>query len=249
MLYSAILVAFCALSVTEARVNCPNGNGLYCGSTLGLDSNVLYNCNSDAWSWSYSTAEYCSNGCVSAGAGYPDYCSGSDPSTNNNGNNNNNSNNNNSNNSNNNNSTSNSNNNNTNNNSNNVTYTNTLNVANYPLVFRFDNGQCTDWADARYAQITGHHTTWWGDARFWAIRAANAGWVVSKTPKVPSIIVIQPGYQGVGSDGHVAVVEEINPDGSVYTSDYNYIINGYGGPYIKTYVNFYPGNGVDFIWY
>ncbi|ORX90309.1 hypothetical protein K493DRAFT_340078 [Basidiobolus meristosporus CBS 931.73] len=246
MLLATALFAFCALTATDA-LTCPDGNGLYCGNTLGLDSDVLYNCDSDSWSWSYNAVQQCSNGCVNAAPGSPDYCAEQNASNNNNDNNSNNSN---SNSNNNNDNNSNNNNNNTNtNNSGNVTYTNTLNVANYPLVFRFDNGQCTDWADARYAQITGHHVTWWGDARFWAVSAREAGWVVSKTPKVPSIIVIQPGYQGVGSDGHVAVVEEIMADGSVYTSDYNYIINGYGGPYIKTYVTFYPGNGVDFIWY
>ncbi|ORX94832.1 hypothetical protein K493DRAFT_315313 [Basidiobolus meristosporus CBS 931.73] len=118
------------------------------------------------------------------------------------------------------------------------------------LQFRFDNGQCTDWADARYYQLTCHHTQWWGDAKTWPASARNTeGWVVSSEPRVPSIIAIQPGYQGCGSDGHVGVVERINSDGSVYTSDWNYKVNGKGGPYITTYVNFNPGEGVAFIWH
>ncbi|ORX95740.1 hypothetical protein K493DRAFT_301270 [Basidiobolus meristosporus CBS 931.73] len=117
---------------------------------------------------------------------------------------------------------------------------------NGPLEFRFKNGQCTDWADARYAQLTGHHIEWWGDARVWASKAQSTpGWSVSGTPKQPSIIVIQPGVQGTGSPGHVAVVERIEANGNVYTSNYNYN----GGPYIKKYATFKPGNGVSFIWH
>ncbi|ORY01072.1 hypothetical protein K493DRAFT_389982 [Basidiobolus meristosporus CBS 931.73] len=119
-----------------------------------------------------------------------------------------------------------------------------------PLQFRFDNGQCTDWADARYYQLTCYHTQWWGNAKTWPESAMNTpGWVVSDEPRVPSIIAIQPGYQGCDEYGHVAVVESINDDGSVYTSDWNYYINGYGGPYVTTYVNFWPGEGVSFIWH
>ncbi|ORX97307.1 hypothetical protein K493DRAFT_300479 [Basidiobolus meristosporus CBS 931.73] len=114
------------------------------------------------------------------------------------------------------------------------------------LQFRFNNGQCTDWADARYAQLTGNHVDWSGDASTWASSArGSSGWSVSKQPRVPSIIVIQPGYQGVGSDGHVAVVERIESDDEVYTSNYNYN----GGPYIKTYETFQSGYGVSFVWH
>ncbi|ORX97791.1 hypothetical protein K493DRAFT_368928 [Basidiobolus meristosporus CBS 931.73] len=116
--------------------------------------------------------------------------------------------------------------------------------------FRFNNGQCTDWADARYYELTCQHTQWWGDARTWPSSARNVnGWVVSSQPRVPSIIVIQPGYQGCGSTGHVAVVERINNDGSVYTSNWNYKFNGQGGTYTTSYGNFYTGNGVSFLWH
>ncbi|KAK9696551.1 hypothetical protein K7432_012409 [Basidiobolus ranarum] len=114
------------------------------------------------------------------------------------------------------------------------------------LVFRFHNGQCTDWADARYAQLTGHHIEWWGDARVWASKAQNTpGWSVSTKAMKPSIIVLQSGVQGAGSAGHVAVVENIESNGDVYTSNYNYN----GGPYIKKFATFRPGNGVSFIWH
>ncbi|KAK9718464.1 hypothetical protein K7432_005504 [Basidiobolus ranarum] len=112
------------------------------------------------------------------------------------------------------------------------------------LDFQFKNGQCTDWADARYHQLSGHHVEWKSDALNWANDAKSKGWTVSSSPKSPCIIVLQPGAQGTGGIGHVAVVESIESDGSVYTSNYNFN----GGPYIKTYASFKTGNGVDFIW-
>ncbi|ORY07711.1 hypothetical protein K493DRAFT_295347 [Basidiobolus meristosporus CBS 931.73] len=114
------------------------------------------------------------------------------------------------------------------------------------LDFQFKNGQCTDWADARYFELTGHHIDWSGDASSWPRKARKStGWVVSERPQVPSIIVIPPRAQGTGSPGHVAIVEEINSDGTVYTSNFNYN----GGPYKKTFANFHTDDGVYFIWH
>jgi len=50
--------------------SCPSGNGLYCGSTLGLSENKLYNCQNG----NTTVAEDCSNGCVIAPPGQADYC-------------------------------------------------------------------------------------------------------------------------------------------------------------------------------
>ncbi|KAK9711382.1 hypothetical protein K7432_007879 [Basidiobolus ranarum] len=118
------------------------------------------------------------------------------------------------------------------------------------LEFRFKNGQCTDWADARYFQLSGYHTEWWGDARYWPLKAARTnGWVVSNTPKIPSLIVIQPNVQNCGVTGHVAVVEAFNRDGTVHTSNYNWKVGRRGGPYVKTYTTFRLGPGVKFLWH
>jgi surface antigen len=105
-------------------------------------------------------------------------------------------------------------------------------------------GQCTYWADIRYHQLTGWWVPWSGDAAQWAGGAAASGWVVSSRPKVPSIIVLQPGVEGAFSIGHVAVVERINSDGSVYTSNMNW-----SGWDVVSYVTFTPGPGVSFVWY
>ena len=105
-------------------------------------------------------------------------------------------------------------------------------------------GQCTYWADIRYHQLTGWWVPWSGNAAQWAAGAAASGWVVSSTPKVPSIIVLQPGVEGAFSIGHVAVVERINSDGSVYTSNMNW-----SGWDVVSYVTFTPGPGVSFVWH
>ncbi len=112
---------------------------------------------------------------------------------------------------------------------------------------RFAFGQCTYWANLRYHELTGYWVPWLGNAYQWAYGAETSGWVVSATPMVPSIIVLQPGVQGAGGYGHVAIVERINPDGSVYTSNYNWYANG--GWDTLSYWTFHPGPGVSFVWH
>lgn len=105
-------------------------------------------------------------------------------------------------------------------------------------------GQCTYWAAMRYNQLTGLWIPWLGNAAQWSYEASLYKWVVSSTPKLHSVIVLQPFTQGAGYYGHVAIVEKINPDGSVYTSNWNW--SGYWGT--ETFVTFYPGNGVSFVY-
>ncbi|ORY04181.1 hypothetical protein K493DRAFT_297132 [Basidiobolus meristosporus CBS 931.73] len=120
-----------------------------------------------------------------------------------------------------------------------------LKAREYSLEFRFGNGQCTDWADARYYQLTGYHTEWAGNAESWANNARrHSGWEVSREPRVPSIIVLPSFTQGTGSQGHVAVVEKINDDGTVSTSNFNFN----KGPHVKTYADFNI-NGAQFIYH
>src|SRR6266571_8076756 len=113
----------------------------------------------------------------------------------------------------------------------------------------FTYGQCTYYADMRYHQLTGYWVPWGGNASQWAYGAAHSsGWIVSSTPHVPSIIVLQSYVQGASYYGHVAVVESINADGSVHTSNWNWYANG-GGWATLSYWDFYPGSGVSFVWY
>jgi surface antigen len=112
---------------------------------------------------------------------------------------------------------------------------------------RFAFGECTYWANMRYHALTGFWVPWSGNAYQWYYGAKASGWVVSSTPKVPSIIVLQPGVQGAGWLGHVAIVESINKDGSVYTSNFNWYDGG--GWDILSYYTFHPGSGVSFLWH
>jgi surface antigen len=109
---------------------------------------------------------------------------------------------------------------------------------------RFFYGQCTYWANMRYHELTGMYVPWTGNAFQWSYGASGAGWIVSGTPKAHAIIVLQPGVQGAGYYGHVAIVERINADGSVLTSNWNWAGN-WGN---ETYVTFFPGTGVSFVY-
>lgn len=114
---------------------------------------------------------------------------------------------------------------------------------------RFFYGQCTYWANMRYHQLTGHWIPWLGNAYEWYYQAQAYGWRTSTVPNPngPSIIVLGPYTQGAGSYGHVAVVETgvTNYSNGVVTSNWNW--NGNWAT--TTYVTFYVGAGVHFIWF
>jgi len=113
----------------------------------------------------------------------------------------------------------------------------------------FAFGQCTYYASMRYHQLKGQWVPWLGNAYQWAYEASGFGWVVSPKPKVPSIIILQPGVQGAGWFGHVAIVESINPDGSVSTSGWNWYGPGGAGWARLSVITFRPGPGVSFVWH
>lgn len=109
----------------------------------------------------------------------------------------------------------------------------------------FTAGQCTYWADYEYHHLTGYAVPWSGNASAWAANAYGyAGWHVSSVPHVPSIIVLQPGFQGAGADGHVAVVESINANGTVHTSNWNVI--GWG---VFSWGDYASGAGVQYVYH
>jgi surface antigen len=112
-------------------------------------------------------------------------------------------------------------------------------------------GQCTYWANSRYHALTGYWVSWSGNADQWVAGARAAGWNVSTSPHVPSIIVLMAGVQLASSYGHVAVVESIVAGASpvtVHTSNMNWYNNG-GGWDKVSYEDFTVGSGVYFIWH
>jgi surface antigen len=90
-----------------------------------------------------------------------------------------------------------------------------------------DKGQnCTWYAHGRMLQLGYSKAaldTMWGNAGTWDNTAGN-GATVSNTPQAPSIAVWEIGVGGVPSNGvgHVAVVERVNPDGSILISESNW---------------------------
>lgn len=83
-------------------------------------------------------------------------------------------------------------------------------------------GQCTWYVFDKRAQDGHTISTFWGDARNWAGQASSAGFKVDHSPKEGSIM------QTInGPYGHVAYVERVNKDGSIFISEMNWI-----APYI-----------------
>ncbi|KAJ9050169.1 hypothetical protein DSO57_1016997 [Entomophthora muscae] len=84
-------------------------------------------------------------------------------------------------------------------------------------------GQCTEWSDGRYYQITGVHVEFDGPASSWPAQARRnpKKWRVSTKPLIPSIVILPPGMYGSASTGHSAVLESKFPSGHICTSNWN----------------------------
>ena len=84
-------------------------------------------------------------------------------------------------------------------------------------------GQCTWWAYTRRAQLGLPAGSHFGNARSWGDSARALGYWVDNTARhVGDIVVFAPGQQGAdGYYGHVAIVEEVNADGSIKISESN----------------------------
>lgn len=87
----------------------------------------------------------------------------------------------------------------------------------------YDYGYCTWWVAVRRAQMGSPVPANLGNASTWKVLAPMAGFGVGNQPKVGAIIWTDPstmtGYWR--AFGHVGIVERIEPDGSVWTSDMN----------------------------
>lgn len=83
-------------------------------------------------------------------------------------------------------------------------------------------GQCTFYVFDKRAADGKTISTFWGDAKNWASQAQADGFEVNHQPKKGAIF-----QTPIGVWGHVAYVERVNMDGSVFISEMNYI-----APYI-----------------
>ncbi len=109
----------------------------------------------------------------------------------------------------------------------------------------FPYGACTWYADQRYHDLHGTYVPWTNNANAWQWpqRADDYGWRVSPTPQVGAIMVLQSGVQGASWLGHVAIVEQLEGNGSVIASSMNWGAN----PWTVSHWQFHTGPGVTFI--
>lgn len=76
-------------------------------------------------------------------------------------------------------------------------------------------GYCTWYAYNRRVELGLSVENFWGNASTWVVRAQAAGYSTGAEPRVGAIM------QNGGGDGHVAIVEAINSDGSITVSEMN----------------------------
>ena len=97
--------------------------------------------------------------------------------------------------------------------------------------------QCTWWVYVRRHELGLPVGSYMGNGNMWANSARALGYWVDNTPRhVGDIMVFAAGQAGAdGYYGHVAIVEQINPDGSIVTSECGASMNG--KTYSKTYTN------------
>lgn len=92
----------------------------------------------------------------------------------------------------------------------------------------YEFSQCTWWAYVRRHQLGLPAGSHFGNGCQWAASAKALGYWVDNTPRhVGDIIVFAAGQEGSDSYyGHVAIVEKINDDGSIVTSECGSVMNG-----------------------
>ncbi|MDR2063741.1 MAG: LysM peptidoglycan-binding domain-containing protein [Candidatus Nomurabacteria bacterium] len=76
-------------------------------------------------------------------------------------------------------------------------------------------GYCTWYAYNRRVELGLSVENFWGNASTWVVRAQAAGYATGSEPKAGAIM------QNGGGEGHVAIVEAINSDGSITISEMN----------------------------
>ena len=101
----------------------------------------------------------------------------------------------------------------------------------------YEFSQCTWWVYVRRHQLGLPVGSYMGNGSQWASSARSLGYWVDTTPRhVGDIMVFRAGQEGSDSTyGHVAIVEKINADGSITTSECGSVMQG--KTYSKTYHN------------
>ncbi|WP_243386574.1 CHAP domain-containing protein [Bifidobacterium primatium] len=80
--------------------------------------------------------------------------------------------------------------------------------------------QCTWWSYIRRGQLSLPVGSYLGNGQDWGNSARRLGYYVNNTPHVGAVMVFRAGQDGHSPIyGHVAIVERINSDGSVFVSE------------------------------
>jgi surface antigen len=102
-----------------------------------------------------------------------------------------------------------------------------INIAAMGISFTYYGGpsgypsrQCTWWVANRRANIGRPVDSHMGNGGFWITKARALGYSTGRSPKLGAAMSISPGVFGSsGIYGHVALVEQINADGSIVVSE------------------------------
>lgn len=112
----------------------------------------------------------------------------------------------------------------------------------------YDTFQCTWWAAIRRAQIGKPVDGHMGNGGVWAGKARTLGYPMGGGPQPGDAISFHPGVHGSdGTYGHVAIIEEVKPDGSIVISQSG---TGWMAVVIETISKQQldaMGSGIDFI--
>lgn len=81
--------------------------------------------------------------------------------------------------------------------------------------------QCVSYTAWKVLQKTGKAAMYWGNAKDWPASAKRVGYKTGTTPKAKSVAVMTSGPYG-----HVVWVEQVNSNGTINVSQYNYWLAG-----------------------
>lgn len=98
--------------------------------------------------------------------------------------------------------------------------------------------QCTWWVANRWKMLGLHVDHHMGNGVDWAASAKKHGYPTGDTPRLGAIVSMSGGVLGAsaGPYGHVAVVEQIDSDGSIWVSESGTgVFNTYGAPIVDRY--------------
>lgn len=95
------------------------------------------------------------------------------------------------------------------------------------------DGDCTWYVFEKRQDLGKSVSGSWGDAKNWAGAAASEGYTVNNTPSQGAIMQSGAGQNGAYGQGHVAVVDQVNSDGSIVVSEMNWD-GGIGGLTTRT---------------